>query len=129
MQFPGILDFLKKYQAKADAAGVDPLGWYLPPFAYAYLQVLGDAIEGTKSLDQNKVADYMHSHPFKTIVGDIAFGADGEWDKPRVLEVQWQGVKGNKIDDFKDTKTEVILEPSEYKTGTVVEPYDGSAVK
>jgi branched-chain amino acid transport system substrate-binding protein len=33
MQFPGILDFLKKYQAKAPAEGVDPLGWYLPPFA------------------------------------------------------------------------------------------------
>ncbi len=49
MQFPGILDFLKKYQAKAPAEGVDPLGWYLPPFAYANLQVLGDAIEGTKN--------------------------------------------------------------------------------
>ncbi|HZK91364.1 MAG TPA: amino acid ABC transporter substrate-binding protein [Stellaceae bacterium] len=126
MQFPGILDFLKKYQAKAGSEGVDPLGWYLPPFAYANLQVLGDAIEGTKSTDQTKVADYIRSHPFKTIVGDISFGQDGEWSKPRVLEVQWQGIKGNTIDDFKDTKTEAILAPDEYKTGTVVEPYDGS---
>src|SRR5438132_9761018 len=29
MQFPGIMDFLKKYQAKAPGEGVDPLGWYL----------------------------------------------------------------------------------------------------
>ena len=81
MQFPGILDFLKEYQAKAPAAGVDPLGWYLPPFAYANLQVLGEAIEGAKTLDQAKLADYIHSHPFNTIVGDITFGKDGEWSK------------------------------------------------
>jgi branched-chain amino acid transport system substrate-binding protein len=129
MQFPGILDFLKEYQAKAGEAGVDPLGWYLPPFAYAYLQVLGDAIEATKSTDQTKVADYIRSHPFKTIVGDITFGTDGEWSKPRVLEVQWQGIKGNTLDDFKDTKLEPILTPGDYKTGTVIDGYDGSAAK
>jgi branched-chain amino acid transport system substrate-binding protein len=129
LQFPGILDFLKEYQAKAGEAGVDPLGWYLPPFAYAYLQVLGDAIEGAKSTDQTKVADYIRANTFKTLVGDIAFGEDGEWSKPRVLEVQWQGIKGNTIDDFKDTKTEAILTPGDYKTGTVTEPYDGSAAK
>jgi branched-chain amino acid transport system substrate-binding protein len=129
MQFPGILDFLKEYQAKASEAGVDPLGWYLPPFAYANLQVLQQAIEGAKSTDQAKVADYIRSNPFKTIVGDITFGQDGEWSKPRVLEVQWQGIKGNGIDDFKDTKTEAILTPGDYKTGTVTEPYDGSAAK
>ena len=129
MQFPGILDFLQKYQAKAGEAGVDPLGWYLPPFAYAYLQILGDAITATKSTDQKVVADYMHKTTFKTIVGDISFGEDGEWTKARTIEVQWQGIKGNTLDDFKDTKTEVILAPSEYKTGTLVEPYDGSAAK
>lgn len=129
MQFPGILDFLKAYQSKAGEAGVDPLGWYLPPFAYANLQVLGDAIEGTKSTDQTKVADYIRSHPFKTIVGDISFGQDGEWSKPRVLEVQWQGFKSNDIDELKDTAHEAILTPGDYKTGTVTEPYDGGAAK
>ena len=126
MQFTGILDFLKEYQSKAGEAGVDPLGWYLPPFAYADLQVLGDAIEGAKSLDQNAVADYIRGHPFNTIVGDISFGKDGEWAKPRVLEVQWQNIKSNNLDEFKDTKTEVILEPAEYRTGSVIAPYNGS---
>jgi branched-chain amino acid transport system substrate-binding protein len=125
MQFTGILDFLKDYQSKAGEAGVDPLGWYLPPFAYADLQVLGDAIEGTKSLDQNTVADYIRTHPFNTIVGDISFGKDGEWAKPRVLAVQWQNIKTSNLDEFKDTKTEVILEPAEYRTGAVIAPYNG----
>jgi branched-chain amino acid transport system substrate-binding protein len=37
---PEALDFLKRYQAKSAAAGVDLLGYYLPPFAYADMQVL-----------------------------------------------------------------------------------------
>src|SRR6516165_5076731 len=126
MQFPGIIEFLKKYQAKAPGEGIDPLGWYLPPFAYANLQVLGEAMEGTKSLDQTKLADYIRSHAFNTIVGEISFGKDGEWSKPRVLEVQFQDIKSNSLDEFKDTRTEVILEPEEYRTGTVIAPYSGS---
>jgi len=126
MHFPGIIEFLKKYQAKAPGEGIDPLGWYLPPFAYANLQVLGEAIEGVKTLDQAKLADYIRTHPFNTIVGDISFGKDGEWSKPRVLEVQWQNIKSNNIDEFKDTKTEAILEPEELRTGSVIAPYNGS---
>jgi branched-chain amino acid transport system substrate-binding protein len=125
MQFPGILDFLKEYQERAAKAGVDPLGWYLPPFAYADLQVLGDAIEGTKSIDQAKIAEYVHTHEFDTILGKVRFGKDGEWTQSRILEVQWQGIKGNSLDQFKDTGVEKILEPSQYATGKVVEPYNG----
>jgi branched-chain amino acid transport system substrate-binding protein len=125
MQFPGIMEFLKTYQAKAPAEGVDPLGWYLPPFAYANMQVLQQAIEGTKGLDQDKLADYIHKNSFKTIVGDISYGPDGEWSKPRVLEVQFQNIKGNDIEQFKDIKTEVIISPPEYKTGDVIVPFSG----
>jgi branched-chain amino acid transport system substrate-binding protein len=123
MNFPGITEFLKKYQEKAKAAGVDPLGWYLPPFAYAELQVLGDAITATKTLDQTKLADYLRTHQFKTIVGDVRFGKDGEWSKPRVLEVQWQNVKGHSLDELKNPNLEAILEPAIYRTGKVEAPY------
>jgi branched-chain amino acid transport system substrate-binding protein len=117
------MEFLKTYQAKAVAEGVDPLGWYLPPFAYANMQVLQQAIEGTKDLDQDKLADYIRGHTFKTIVGDISYGQDGEWSKPRVLEVQFQNITGTGVDQFKDIKTEAIISPPEYKTGTVLAPY------
>jgi len=43
-----------------------------------------------------------------------------------VLEVQWQNIKSNNLDEFTDTKTEVILEPAEYRTGTVIAPYNGA---
>jgi branched-chain amino acid transport system substrate-binding protein len=123
MQFPGVMDLLKKYQAKAPAEGVDALGFYMPPYAYAYLQVLGEAVEGTKGLDQDKLAAYMHEHTFKTVAGDIKFGENGEWAEARVLQVQFQGVKGNDVEQFKGPETQVIVAPQKYVSGKVRYPY------
>ncbi|MBN8904177.1 MAG: amino acid ABC transporter substrate-binding protein [Rhodospirillales bacterium] len=120
---PEALAFLKLYQAKAPAAGVDALGFYLPPFAYADLQVLQQAVEGTKSLDQQKLADYLRSHTFQTVAGEIKFGPNGEWTEARVMEVQFQNVKGNDVEQFKDPKVEVVLWPPSLKTGDVIYPY------
>jgi branched-chain amino acid transport system substrate-binding protein len=87
------------------------------------MQVLQQAVEGAKSLDQDKLADYLRSHTFKTIIGDVKFGPNGEWAEPRVLEVQFQNVKANDMEQFKDPKTEVILWPQTLKTGDVTYPY------
>jgi branched-chain amino acid transport system substrate-binding protein len=123
MEFPGIWDFLKQYQAKAPAEGVDPLGYFLPPFAYAEMQVLEQAITAVGSLDENKLAQYMHSHPFKTIVGDIAFGPDGEWTEARPIFVQYHGIKGNDLDQFRDDSRITLLSPPQFKTGDLIWPY------
>ena len=120
---PEALEFLKRYQAKSQAAGVDLLGYYLPPFAYADMQVLQEAVEGVGSLDQQKLADFIRSHTFHTVAGDITFGPNGEWTEARVLEVQFQGVKGNDVDQFKDPKVEVILYPASLKNGSLIYPY------
>ena len=121
---PEALDFLKRYQAKAASEGVDPLGYYLPPFAYSYMQVLQQTVEAVKSLDQAKMADYLRKSTFNTVAGPVKFGAGGEWEEARVMEVQFQGVKSNDLDQFRDPKTEVILWPPSLKTGDVVTPYD-----
>jgi branched-chain amino acid transport system substrate-binding protein len=124
MQFEGSMELLKKYQARAAAEGVDPLGYYMPVWAYAYLQVLGDAITATKSLDDNKLADYIRKTTFKTVVGDVKFGAKGEWAEERMLLIQFQNIKNNSVDAFRDLSTEVILYPPQYKSGNVIYPYD-----
>jgi branched-chain amino acid transport system substrate-binding protein len=123
---PEAMDFLAKYQAKAGASGVDSLGYYLPPFAYADMQVLGQAIEGVGSLDQKKLADYLRSHTFHTVAGDVTFGPNGEWTEPRVLALQFRGVTGHDVDQFKDAKTAVVLWPPALQTGTLQSPYDGT---
>jgi branched-chain amino acid transport system substrate-binding protein len=120
---PEAMDFLKRYQAKSAAAGVDLLGFYLPPFAYADMQVLQAAVEGIHSLDQQKLADYLRSHTFHTVAGDVTFGPNGEWTEARVLEVQFQNVKGNDVEQFKDPKVEVVLYPPALKNGNLIYPY------
>ncbi len=124
LQFPGSMELLQKYQAKAGAAGVDPLGYYMPVWAYAYLQVLGQAIEATKSLKDDVLADYIRKTTFKTVVGDVKFGDKGEWAQERMLLVQFQGIKSNSIDAFRDLSTEVIIDPAEYKSGNLIYPYE-----
>src|SRR5215469_12655181 len=84
MQFPGVADLISRYQARAKSEGVDPLGYYMPPWAYAQLQVLQQAVETTKSLDDAKLGDYIRAHSFTTVVGEIEFGAEGEWTHSRV---------------------------------------------
>jgi len=121
--FPGIDAFLKKYQARAAAEGVDPLGYYLPPFAYANLQVLQAAVEATKSLDQDKLAEWLRTHTIPTIVGDIKYGANGEWAEGRVLFVQFHDVKGSDLDQWKNDSRQIILWPSQYATGKAIYPY------
>jgi branched-chain amino acid transport system substrate-binding protein len=124
MMFPGVEDLMKKYQARAAAEGVDPLGYYMAPQAYAQMQVLQQAIEATKSINDDKLADYIRANTFKTVLGDVKFGKGGEWAQSRVLQVQFQNVKGNGIDQFKDPKTQVVLTPSEYTSGAVIYPYE-----
>jgi len=123
LEFPGVEEFLKKYQAKAASEGVDPLGYYLPPFAYANLQVLQAAVEGTNSLDQDKLADWLRKNTIKTIVGDLAFGSNGEWKEARVLQVQFHDVQGSDLDQWKTDVKQTILWPDKYATGKAAYPY------
>src|SRR5499426_2078311 len=70
MDFPGVADLMKKYQARAAAEGVDPIGYYMVPEAYAQMQVLQQAVEATKSTNDDKLADYIRTNTFKTVLGD-----------------------------------------------------------
>ncbi|HUA54459.1 MAG TPA: amino acid ABC transporter substrate-binding protein [Candidatus Sulfotelmatobacter sp.] len=123
MKLPGTDAFVKRYQAKAAGLGIDQLGMYLPPYAYAGGQVYAQAIAAVGSLDQGKLAQYIHTHKFDTIVGDIEFGDNGEWKTARILQTQYQGITDSSLDTFKKVGTQVILYPSQYKSGNVI-PYD-----
>ena len=123
LKFEGVEAFLAKYQEAAKGKGVDPLGFYLQPYAYAYLQVLEQAITATKSMDHAKVGEYMRSNEFSTVVGKVKFAPNGEWARSRVLQVQYQGVKDNKLETFAKQGTRVVLYPKEWKSGDINYPY------
>ena len=123
MSFPGIEEFLKKYQARAKDSGVDPLGFYQPPFAYAAMQILEQAVNATGSLDDDKLADHIHKTTFKTIVGDVRFNELGEWANARAIMVQFQNVQGSGLEQYMTGRKQVIVYPSELKDGELQYPF------
>ncbi len=115
---------MKKYQARASVEGVDALGYYMVPWAYAQLQVLQQAVVATESLDDAKLGDYIRANTFKTVVGDVRFGANGELAQSRILQVQFQNIKSNDLAQFKDISTQVVVAPAEYESGKLIYPYE-----
>ena len=124
MMFPGVEALIKKYQARAPAEGVDLLGYYMAPWGYAQLQVLQQAIEATKSLEDKKLADFIRANSFKTVLGDVRFGKNGEWAESRVLQVQFHDVKGNDVEQFRTMGTQTLLTPEAYNSGHVIFPFE-----
>jgi branched-chain amino acid transport system substrate-binding protein len=124
MQVAGAHDLIKKYQMRAAVEGVDALGYYLVPWSYAQLQVLEQAIVATDSLDDAKLGDYIRTNSFKTVLGDVRFGADGELTQSRLLLVQFQNIKSNDLAQFKDISTQVVVWPAEYQSGDLIYPYE-----
>jgi branched-chain amino acid transport system substrate-binding protein len=124
LNFPGLDDLMKRYQAKAAELKTDQIGYAFVPFGYTNGQILDQAVTATKSLDHEVLAKYIHSHTFKTVVGDLTFGKDGEWAKPRMVVTQFQNIAPNNVDQFKKGDHQPILWPPEYKTGEMIYPYE-----
>jgi branched-chain amino acid transport system substrate-binding protein len=87
------------------------------------MEVLEQAIEATRSLDQKKLAEYMHANEFVTVVGAVRFAKNGEWAKGRVMAVQYGGIKSNDLSEFQKPGVNTILWPPEYKTGDLKAPF------
>jgi branched-chain amino acid transport system substrate-binding protein len=119
----GTADMIKRYQDRAVEAGADPLGYYVAPLAYAQLQIVEQAVTKTQSLDDKVLADYTRDAVFGTVVGQVKFGKGGGWAEPRVLQVQYQHLKDSSIEQFQETKTQVILAPEDLSTGKMIYPY------
>ncbi|NWG26212.1 MAG: amino acid ABC transporter substrate-binding protein [Pseudorhodoplanes sp.] len=121
---PEVQEFLKEYQSRAKAEGVDPLGYYLGTWGYAYIELLGKAVEATKSLDDNKIADYLRNNTVKTIMGDIKFGKNGEWAESGMMQVQYHSIKSGDLEQFRGMDTQTVVHPAKVQTGKVIYPFE-----
>jgi branched-chain amino acid transport system substrate-binding protein len=117
--------FFKTYQEQAKTAGVDPLGYYLGGWGYAYFQLLGEAIEGAKSINDDKLADYLRNNEFKTIMGNVRFGANGEWTQSGMMQVQYHGITdAANLETWRGMSYQTVLTPDDRKTGEIIYPYE-----
>jgi branched-chain amino acid transport system substrate-binding protein len=122
-KFPGLQAVLDEYGKRASGQKLDPFGYGFVPFGYSAGQILAEAVTQTKSLDHEKIAQYIRSHKFNTIAGEIAFGPDGEWAQPRMVFTQFRNVQPNNIEQFKDTARQVVVWPENHATGKFIYPY------
>src|ERR1700674_5682350 len=100
MMFPGVQQLLNTYQTRANDAKVDLLGHYMAPLAYDQMQVVAQAVEATEGFDNARLGAHARSTTFDTVMGAVKFGVNGEWAEPRVLQVQFQGITGDGVDQF-----------------------------
>jgi branched-chain amino acid transport system substrate-binding protein len=123
--YQGTEAFFKEYQSRAKAAGVDLLGYYLGGWGYAQFQVLGDAIKGAKSINDDKIAAYLKSHTFQTVMGPIKFGKKGEWAESRMLTVQYHDITdASDLETWRGMSYQTVLAPKNLETGKVIFPYE-----
>jgi branched-chain amino acid transport system substrate-binding protein len=126
MAFPGVQEMLNTYQARAADAGVDLLGHYMAPLAYAQMQVVAQAVNATDGFDDAALSTFTRGATFNTVMGDIKFGKNGEWAHPRVLQVQFRGIAGHEAEQFKDGSKQVVVSPRSLASGELMVPYAGS---
>ena len=124
--FAGVRKLLETYQSRVAASDVDPLGHYMAPLAYSQMQVVAEAIKATGSLYDAKLSEYARKANFHTVMGAIEFGNNGEWSRPRVLQVQFQGIVGSDITQFRNGSTQIIVSPPEMASGHFRFPYGQS---
>jgi branched-chain amino acid transport system substrate-binding protein len=127
LKFPGVEAFLERYRAAAAKEKTDPLGLYAPPLAYAQMQVMEQAVARAGKIDQGAIGAAFHQNAFATVLGDLKFDANGEWERERNLYVQYQGVKGNDFEQFKRPGIQVILYPDQYKSGRLLTPFPATS--
>jgi branched-chain amino acid transport system substrate-binding protein len=124
MEYPGVMHMLERYRSAAKGQGVDPLGYFLAPAAYAYVQLLGEAVEQAGTLDQAKLAQYIHTHTFSTVDGKFAFNELGDATDNRLLYVQYHGIRGHDLDEFtKPAQHMTIVAPAALSTGKLIYPF------
>jgi branched-chain amino acid transport system substrate-binding protein len=121
--FPSVQEMLNTYQARAGAAGVDLLGHYMAPLAYAQMEVVAQAVQATGGFDDARLSAYARSTTFHTVMGDIKFGLNGEWAAPRVLQVQFQGISGHEVDQFRNGSRQIVVSPPNFVSGKFSYPY------
>lgn len=75
----------------------DPEGYTL--LSYAAIQIVAEAIKATKSIEPSKLASYMKSQPFSTVIGAIKFDKKGDLAQSPYVVYLWQSGKYGEISD------------------------------
>lgn len=101
---PAIKEYMKAHK---EITGLDADFW-ASSSVYASLQILEQAIEGVGEVDRAKVTEYIKSHSFDTILGDITFDEHNNnakyWTVGQWQDGVYQGVAAVGRDGAKEVR-------------------------
>jgi hypothetical protein len=75
----------------------------------AILEIMQQAVEGTKGLDQAKLREFAKNHTFQTVEGPLKFTTDA-YPEFSATYLQWQGTQN------------IVVWPKEKAGGTLITP-------
>jgi len=78
--------------------------------------------EGEEEVGGESIAEYIRKTHFKTSMGEWSYGANGEWTKSGIMQVQYHDIKDGET--WKGMNYQTVLTPPELKTGNVIYPYE-----
>jgi branched-chain amino acid transport system substrate-binding protein len=87
------------------------------------MQVVEAAVKQVGKIDQAAIAETMHKGTFDTVVGKVSFGKNGEWSQHRVMYVQYGGITGNSVDEWRKPGKMTVLSPKDFVTGKLKTPW------
>ena len=85
--------------------------------------MVAQAVEGTGGFDDASLSAYTRGTTFHTVMGDVRFGIKGEWAEPRVLQVQFQGISGYEVGQFRNGSRQIVVSPPDFTSGGFRFPY------
>jgi branched-chain amino acid transport system substrate-binding protein len=109
---------LKTHQNQEFVKGFQGEKGFVPPYtaahAFARWQILEQAINATKSLDNEVLRNHIASATFRTVIGEVRYNAEGYRSPADTVVIQFQ--KGNPV----------IVWPKSDATGSLIYPMPGS---
>ena len=115
---------MKRYQAKAPELKTDPIGYAFVPIGYAAGQILAKAVTETKSLDHDKLADYVRKNSFDTVVGEIVVRQGRRMGEAApVHRPSSRTCSRTTWTSSATARKTPVLWPPEYKSGDIIYPY------
>jgi len=95
------------------SAGVDPLGFYLPPMGLRDDAGAGygpSRHQGPRQPEARR--NYIHAHEFTTVVREGEVRHEGEWaNAPDSRDPVRRNIKGNDVEQFRSTGKQVVIWP------------------
>ena len=110
-------EFFKKYQSRAPGRRSRSARLLSRRLGLCLYAGAAAAIDGSKSIKDDKIADYLRSHTFDTVMASgIKFGKDGEWTKSGMLQVQYHGITdAANLETWRGMSYQTVLTPAEMR--------------